>query len=365
MAAPLDQDAHAFHGPLLAWYAEHARDLPWRRTQDPYAIWISEVMLQQTRVEVVEERWVRFLERFPNVRTLADAPIEEVLAEWAGLGYYRRARTLHAAAQVVVQEHDGEFPKEHQALLALPGIGAYTAGAIASIALGLPEALVDGNVERVLARWLVLEETAGSPALQRASWAAARALLHADLPGTWNQALMELGATCCKPRNPDCSACPVRAACGSAASEDPARLPLPKPRRAVIEVAVELLAVGSGPRLLFVQRPPGGRMAGLWELPTREQSWSGAQAPGLHPLEWPTGLVPRGGAQPGSVRTSITHHRLVGQLRLGALEDRDLVDPSAGAWLTLDEAQARGLTALSAKALSKWRAPIGRLLDEG
>ena len=201
--APLEPAlVRALHTDLLAWYGEAARDLPWRRTSDPYGIWVSEVMLQQTRVEVVAERWVRFLQRFPTVTALAQAPEEDVLGEWAGLGYYRRARSLHAAARVVQEEHGGRFPTAASDVRALPGVGEYTTGAICSIAYQQPEALVDGNVERVFARLFLLEEVTASPALKRRSWALARQLGLPRLEGLLGLGVHRLEGLAAEPAEP-------------------------------------------------------------------------------------------------------------------------------------------------------------------
>lgn len=357
--APLEPAlVRALHTDLLAWYGEAARDLPWRRTSDPYGIWVSEVMLQQTRVEVVAERWVRFLQRFPTVTALAQAPEEDVLGEWAGLGYYRRARSLHAAARVVQEEHGGRFPTAASDVRALPGVGEYTTGAICSIAYQQPEALVDGNVERVFARLFLLEEVTASPALKRRSWALARQLVPAERPGDWNQALMELGATVCTPRNPSCEGCPVRVRCRALSAGSAADLPLPRARREVIEVEVELALAQEGLRVLLLQRPAEARMGGLWELPTREVTWSGGSAPGIHANAWPGALTESGEELVGGLRHSVTHHRIRGRV----LEARlDGALPANGRWVTLEEAEELGTTALTAKALSKSRAAIARL----
>src|SRR6266853_4739327 len=192
---------------LLRWYDQHRRDLPWRETRDPYRIWLSEIMLQQTRVAAVLEHYRIFLERFPNVQALAAASEDAVLAAWSGLGYYRRARMLHRAAQQIAKQHGGRFPQNSETLLALPGIGRYTAAAIASIAFAEPIAVVDGNVERVLQRFVGINLT--TPQI----WQHAQALLADSRPGDFNQAMMELGATVCVPREPRCPMCPVRRWC--------------------------------------------------------------------------------------------------------------------------------------------------------
>ena len=198
---------------LLAYYDGGHRDLPWRTTRDPYRIWLSEIMLQQTRVETVEPRYRRFLERFPTVDALAAASAEEVCEEWAGLGYYSRARNLHSAARQVVEEHGGRLPAGATELRRLPGIGRYTAGAISSIAYGLPEPVVDGNVARVLSRLDAVSAPASSAAGSAHLWALAGTLARGPRAGDVNQALMELGATVCTPRAPRCESCPLRSGC--------------------------------------------------------------------------------------------------------------------------------------------------------
>jgi len=199
----------AFRRALLRWYDKHRRDLPWRKTRDPYRIWLSEIMLQQTRVAAVLDHYRIFLEHFPNVQTLAAASEDAVLAAWSGLGYYRRARMLHQAAHQITEHHGGCFPQNSKALLALPGIGRYTAAAISSIAFAEPVAVVDGNVERVLQRFIGINLT--TPQI----WQHAQALLADSRPGDFNQAMMELGATVCVPREPRCPMCPVRKWCAT------------------------------------------------------------------------------------------------------------------------------------------------------
>lgn len=192
---------------LLAWYRARKRDLPWRNTRDPYSIWVSEIMLQQTRVNAVLDHYARFLREFPNVQALADASLEQVLAAWSGLGYYRRAKALHEAAKAVVSQHNGRVPETREGLLQLPGIGRYTSAAIASIAFGVPHAVVDGNVERVLSR------LDGKTYAANEYWTRADELLHPKHAGDWNQAMMELGATVCLPLSPVCPECPIRKHC--------------------------------------------------------------------------------------------------------------------------------------------------------
>ena len=196
-----------FRRSLLKWYDEHRRDLPWRQTRDPYRIWLSEIMLQQTRVAAVLEHYRIFLERFPDVYALFAASEDSVLAAWSGLGYYRRARMLHQCAKEIVERHGGSFPQSSEVLRQLPGIGRYTAAAIASIAFSEPVAVVDGNVERVLRR------LSGTELTKEQDWQQAQAMLAPSRPGDFNQAMMELGATVCVPREPRCLLCPVRKCC--------------------------------------------------------------------------------------------------------------------------------------------------------
>ena len=255
---------------LLAWYRAERRDLPWRRTRDPYAIWISETMLQQTRVEAVVPYYERFLARFPTVGALATADLDDVLSLWAGLGYYSRARNLKRAAEQVVADHDGRLPDEAEALQTLPGIGRYTAGAIASIAFERPAPIVDGNVARVLARLLGLRDPIESVPVKARLWQEAERLAQGEAPGDLNQALMELGARVCIPGAPRCDACPVSQRCDARAAGDAAALPVRTPKRAPKRVDAVAALVLRGGKALAVQRPAHGLLGGLWELPGGE-----------------------------------------------------------------------------------------------
>ncbi len=250
---------------ILAWYARTKRDLPWRRTRDPYAIWVSEIMLQQTRVETVVPFYQRFLRRFPDVASLARAREPAVLAAWSGLGYYRRARNLHDAARLVVRERAGRIPDTREALLGLPGIGAYAAGAIASIAFGRAEAAVDGNVIRVLARIAGLRGRRDSAALKSRVRALAESLAHGPRAGDWTQALMELGATRCLPREPICEACPAARFCAARRSGEPDRFPEASGARAPRAERRLLLLAKAGGRVLLV--PDEADSRSTWTLP--------------------------------------------------------------------------------------------------
>jgi len=276
---------------LLQWYADGHRDLPWRHTGDPYRIWISEIMLQQTRAQAVIPYYERFLNRFPTVEALAAADENQVLTLWSGLGYYSRARNLRRAAQQIVAA--GGFPRDLDGLRALPGIGDYTAAAIASIAFGLPHVVVDGNVLRVVAR---VENDASDIGLARTRERfrrIAQSWLDTDNPGAFNQAIMELGATVCLPRNPQCLVCPLAAGCRALQEGVPSQLPVKLRRVEPLKIEGVLFVVRKGTHVLLRQREADARrMAGFWDLP----------APGDLPDA-------QAGECFGEIRHTITRHR--------------------------------------------------------
>jgi A/G-specific adenine glycosylase len=253
---------------LLSWFDDHAADLPWRRNHDPYRIWLSEIMLQQTQVETVKPYFARFLDAFPTVEALANAPLSNVLKLWEGLGYYSRARNLHRTAQVVAREYGGQFPKTVEALLTLPGIGRYTAGAIASIAFGEAAPVLDGNVIRVFARLTDLDQDVTQPSVKEHLWKLAEEWLFADRPGDYNQALMELGRTVCKPRGPLCSECPLQIHCLAYAHATQNQRPVKKAKATTphYDVTAGIIWNDTG-ELLIAQRPLDGLLGGLWEFP--------------------------------------------------------------------------------------------------
>jgi A/G-specific adenine glycosylase len=259
-----------FRRKLLAWYRAEKRDLPWRRTHEPYRIWLAEIMLQQTRVVAAIPYYERFLERFPVVESLAQAPIEDVLRLWSGLGYYSRARNLHRAAQEIVARHHGQFPREWSAALALPGIGGYTAAAILSIAYDEPHAVLDGNVARVLARLDAIRGDLRAPRRWVALQTRAQALLEPRAPGDWNQTMMELGATVCLPKDPRCDACPVRNWCRAdalgIAGELPALRKKYKPVRVTLAAAV-FVDPQSRTLLLKSDAAEAALFSRLWQFP--------------------------------------------------------------------------------------------------
>jgi len=325
--------ARSFASKLLRWYGAQHRDLPWRRTRDPYRIWVSEIMLQQTRAEAVIPYYQRFLERFPSVSALAAASEEEVLANWSGLGYYSRARNLHKAAR----QMEGGFPGSYQAIRKLPGVGDYTAAAIASIAFGLPYAALDGNVMRVMSR------VTNDPADIGASRTRARfrelAQHHLDAlrrrqAGAFNQAMMELGATVCLPRAPRCGICPLAALCEARRAGRQEQLPVKLRKAQPVKIAMEVAVVERSGRLLLWQRPADARLlAGFWELPSPEQ------LPEL-----------LGTAEIGTFRHTITHHHYRVTVQAGFLA------PKARAarplqWISVETLHALPLSTTARKAL--------------
>ncbi len=259
--------ASKFEDTLLDWYQTQARSLPWRDQQEPYPVWVSEVMLQQTRVESVIPYYERWMKRFPTIDTLARASQQEVLSEWEGLGYYSRARNLHRAAQIVSSEYEGQLPQDVNQLLLLPGIGRYTAGAIASIAFGKDEPVLDGNVRRVLARVFDVREPARSTIGEKCLWQLAEEILPPGKAGDYNQALMELGALICTPRQPRCEACPLGSICLAYSSGVQEERPVKQSKPPLPHHVVSSAIIQKNQRVLIAQRPPDGLLGGMWEFP--------------------------------------------------------------------------------------------------
>jgi A/G-specific adenine glycosylase len=358
-APPLDPVARdrAIAADLGAWFDGAARDLPWRRDRRPYAVWLSEVMLQQTRVETVIPYFERFLTRYPEVSALAAAELDDVLHLWSGLGYYRRARQLHAAAREVTARYGGVFPPEAAALRALPGIGAYTAGAVSSIAYGQHEPLVDGNVARVLSRLEAIDEPIKGPAATKRLWATAARMLPDDRPGRFNEALMELGATVCVPREPRCDACPLAAHCRARAAGRERELPVVTAKGAVpvVEVVAVVLADPRTGALLFARRREGGLFGGLWEPPMVEALSLDEARPRLVALGLGLGRARLRAV--GRVTHVLTHRRLevvvaAGQRAAGSAGREALEAPyEKAAWLDA-ERPGVGVSTLARKIIA-------------
>ena len=329
----LERQRESFVEAIVAWFDVHGSDYPWRRTEDPYAILVSELMLQQTQVATVLSRkyFENWLERFPDVHALAVAPEQDVLKAWEGLGYYNRARNLQKAAKAVVEEHGGEFPRDPKMILALPGVGRYTAGAVASFAFDLSEPIVDANIARVLARLFDCRERIDSTAGQKALWRWAEALVPEERARDFNSGLMELGQSHCSPKSPQCLACPVSEFC--AGKDDAESLPLKKERVKVTPIDEHVVwMVRDGKVLLEPEK--GGRRKGLWKLPSMPSG--GAESSPLFKMKY------------GITRYAVTLH--VHAFEAGSIE--------SGEWFSFEEVEALPLGSPYKKALVRLSAGV-------
>lgn len=353
---------------LLAWWDEGHADLPWRQTQDAYAVWVAEIMLQQTQIATVIPYYERWLARFPTVEALAAAPLGDVLKLWEGLGYYSRARNLHAAAQIVTRDYNGRLPDTVAGLMKLPGIGRYTAGAIASIAYDVAAPVLDGNVVRVLSRLYDVAEDVTQPATRRRLWHLAEAIVPAERPGDFNQALMELGQQVCLPQNPRCLLCPLRAPCLARQRGTQLERPVRPPRRTTPHFDVVAAVIwrdgvpSSHGEFLIAQRPLDGLLGGLWEFP------GGKVEPGEMPadalrreIREELALDVRPGAFVVEVAHAYTHFRIT--LRAfhaaysgGEVAHRGVADH---AWVTLDDLERYAFAVTDRKIIDALRKTLG------
>lgn len=343
-------DPTAIAAPLLDWYDRHGRDLPWRRTKDPYRIWVSEIMLQQTRVDTVLPYYQRFLDQYPTVEALANADDEAVRAAWAGLGFYRRARNLHAGARLVAAA-GGVVPTNMEDVLALPGVGRYTAGAILSFAHNTKAPILDGNVIRVLSRLFRVSGAPDKAAVKRELWGLAEAVLPDDRPGDFNQAQMDLGATVCTPVAPKCDACPLRSACAAGPAGDAETFPTPTKRQKVKFVdRVAIRVDGPDGRFLMRQRPDSGLLSSLWTLPAVESG----DRPAEEVAEELTGLLgslerPR---QVGTTEHRFSHRHWTTQVyRVTGTGAESLPDGAAERWVTAEDLAEIGVPTAARKEL--------------
>ena len=332
---------------ILGWYDQGHRDLPWRRTKDPYRIWVSEIMLQQTRAETVVSYYERFLARYPTVQDLADAPEEELLKAWEGLGYYSRARSLQKAAKAIVSQYGGQLPADLEKLRALPGIGDYTAGAIASIAFGMPAAAVDGNVERVICRWDAIEEEVGTPAVRRRIAERAQELVPRDRPGAFANAMMEMGATMCTPKNPKCLLCPVREGCMGFAQGVAQELPRKAKKKAQRVENRAVLLVFCENRVLICKRQEK-LLGGLFVFPdVPEESDPAKLCQALEAL----GVRAAYDERLGHARHVFTH--IIWEMDVHAVAADEMTQVPGGQWVTRDELAALPLPT-AVKAARQW-----------
>ncbi len=366
----IPDDYSALHDALIAWFAAHREDLPWRRSRDSYAVWVSEIMLQQTQVVTVIPYFERFMARFPTVSALAAASLADVLKLWEGLGYYSRARNLHRAAQIVVAEHGGQLPPDPAALRRLPGIGRYTAGAIASLAFGADAPILDGNVIRTLTRLFDLSDDVSQSATQGRLWALAEALIPAGRAGAWNEGLMELGRRLCTPVSPQCPICPLADHCAARARGTQQERPVKRRRARTphFDVTAAVTHRNDG-CLLIAQRPLDGMLGGLWEFP------GGKREPGeslrdclRRELREELGIEVEVGEQIGTVRHAYTHFRIT----LYAFSCRIVAgEPTAigctdWAWARLDELLEYAFPVTDQKIIAMLRDGSGQLgLDLG
>jgi A/G-specific adenine glycosylase len=300
---------------LLDWYRSHHRPLPWRSTRNPYSIWVSEVMAQQTQIKTVIPYYLAFMKRFPDVKRLAGADLQAVLKAWEGLGYYARARNLHRAAGRVMEIHKGKIPGDWKRFQDLPGVGDYIASAVLSIAFGHPHAVVDGNVKRVLSRVMKIDVPVNGPGGHKTFKAGAQALLDPEHPGNCNQAVMELGALVCTPRSPDCPACPVRDLCRAHGHGVVEEYPKRIERRPVPEHRIALGVVRKNGRVLITQRPAEGLLGGLWVFPGgRIEPGETARAACSRTIGHKVNLDIRVGKKITRVRHAYSHFKIVADI---------------------------------------------------
>ena len=339
----------SFAARLAAWQRTHGRhDLPWQGTRDPYRIWLAEIMLQQTQVTTVIPYYGRFLAAFPDVRALAAAPLDRVLEIWSGLGYYRRAHHLHAAATAVVARHDGTFPRDVLAISALPGIGRSTAGAIAVFAFGARAAILDGNVKRVLARHRGIEGYSGAPQVEAQLWSIAESLLPQRDMETYPQALMDLGATVCTRAAPRCGDCPVAKDCIARGADRIAELPSPRPKKTLPRRTVRVLVIERAGEILLEKRPAVGVWAGLWSLPEIDVEANVAR---YCKVRFASNVLP--GDELDPIEHAFTHFRLTIQPQRVAVRTWPTRAKAPGlVWLNRDDALAAALPAPIRKLLA-------------
>jgi A/G-specific adenine glycosylase len=342
---------------LLAWWDDGHAELPWRQTSDPYAIWVAEVMLQQTQIATVIPYYERWLDRYPNVRELASAPLDEVLKTWEGLGYYSRARNLHAAAQLIVTEYGGCLPNEVASLRKLPGIGRYTAGAITSIAFGKPAPVLDGNVIRVLSRLLDVDHDVSKTKTNNQLWNIAGNLVPEERPGAFNQALMELGQTVCLPANPRCHDCPINMDCLARARGTQLDRPV-RPRRKKTphyDVTAGVIWRDDG-RFLIAKRPLDGLLGGLWEFPGGKQEADESLRDALHrEITEELGIEIEVGQLLTTIKHAYTHFRITlhafhARHRSGKPRNLEVADHS---WVYLDELDCYAFAATDRKIIDQ------------
>ena len=346
---------HNFSTRLITWQKQFGRhDLPWQNTTDPYAIWVSEIMLQQTQVSAVIGYYAQFMQRFPDIKRLAQASQDDVLQYWSGLGYYSRARNLHKAAITIVQEHDGEFPQDFVTMQTLSGIGRSTAAAIASFAFNQVQTILDGNVKRVLARHFCIHGWPSSPKIEQQLWSLAEALLPAKDMVAYTQGLMDLGATLCTRSKPKCSVCPLNSTCEAYKQQCVHVLPTPKPRKVNPEKYTTMLILKHGDKVMLEKRPSAGIWGGLWSFPevdcTDNASAMALNRFGIHALSSATLPI---------LSHAFTHFKLHIQPHvLTVLGSPKTVNDAGQKWLSIEEAVNAGIPTPVRKILISLQASV-------
>lgn len=354
--SPTPERTQLIRDRLLPWFDENQRELPWRHCGDAYGIWVSEIMLQQTRVATVIEYWNRWMREFPTVESLAAADLDDVMKIWSGLGYYRRARFLHSAANVLVEDFDGELPETATELQTLPGIGRYTAGAVASQAFGKAAPIVDGNVIRILSRLFAIPGDPRSSGNQKILWRLAERLVDPERPGDFNQSMMELGATVCTPRGPACVSCPVRQCCeafGVGAAEDypePSKKTKVTPARSL--TAIVYTDEGSSRKYFIEQRPPEGLLANLWQFPSTEDRGINANPDPIGARLVELGLDATKRADIGVVEHIFSHLKM--NYEISAWES-SATSSSTGRWVDAEELSSAAFSTAMRKVFSHFQ----------
>lgn len=361
----LDERPQDFRDTLLAWFEDYQREMPWRQTDDPYRIWVSEVMLQQTQVKKVVGYYEAFIARFPDIQQLAAAPLQDVLKVWEGLGYYARARNLHKAAQVVVAEYDGEIPQDYAAFRKLPGVGAYSAAAVLSIAFNAPYAAVDGNIKRVLARLLLMTAPINDAKVAKRFQEKADILLDPAVPGIFNQAMMELGATVCRPHSPTCLVCPVNRFCEAFRTAQQDKFPRRRETKPIPEhhLAMGVIYNARG-EVLLTQRQLDGLLGGLWEFPGGRlaEDETAEEACVRHIAEC-VNLSVRDVRALTQVRHAYTHFKVVVDVFQCTYQAGEVVlnGPRDAKWITVPELKAYPIPRVMHKLLKHVETGVGEV----
>ncbi len=332
---------------LITWHAKSGRHhLPWQQSKDPYSVWVSEIMLQQTQVGTVIDYYHRFMKKFPTIKALAHADEEEVMQLWSGLGYYRRARFLHEGAQMIIDEMDGRFPSEFDMMIKIPGIGRSTAGAIAAFSFNQKKAILDGNVKRVLSRYFLITEWTGLPKIEKKLWDYATSLLPNKNIDTYTQALMDLGATICN-KKPQCELCPLKKTCLAFEKNKVHLVPVPRPKKKIPTECTHMVIIKHHDEILLVKRPEGGIWGGLWSLPQFEDTSTTPKAWVKKTFGLETSLLEKN----LKASTTFTHFKL--DITYSVLEAKLQRSKTPHTWLSLNNIEGAAIPAIIKKMLSK------------